>query len=63
MGQLNDVVSACVQFRHGYVLVYDSGREQWVAQLSLTRQIIDGGEGFAIDSLSPNPLNQIAIVQ
>ena len=63
VGQLNDVVSAGGQFRHGYVLVYDSGREQWVAQLSLTRQIIDGGEGFTIDSLSPNPLNQIAIVQ
>lgn len=63
VGQLNDVVSAGGKFRNGYVLVFDSDRQQWVAQLNLTRQLIDGGEGFAIDSLAPNLLNKIAIVQ
>ena len=63
VGQLNDVVSAGGKFRNGYVLVFDSDRQQWVAQLNLTRQLIDGGEGFGIDSLAPNPLNKIAVVQ
>tara|TARA_B100001093_G_C26461732_1_gene856740 strand:+ start:55 stop:345 length:291 start_codon:yes stop_codon:yes gene_type:complete len=62
IGQLNDVVSAGGKFRNGYVLVFDSDRQQWVAQLNLTRQLIDGGEGFAIDSLAPNPLNKIAVI-
>ncbi len=62
IGQLNDVVSAGGKFRNGYVLVFDSDRQQWVAQLNLTRQLIDGGEGFAIDSLASNPLNKIAVI-
>ena len=61
VGNLNDVVSAGGKFRDGYLLVFDSATQLWRGQNVLSRQRVDGGEGFAIDSLAALPGNFIVV--